>query len=499
MKKYIIYLFLVPMLISFFSCSEDKIETFGVGVLTGKVIEEGTNTPIENAKVTIVSSNVAVLTNANGDFILPNVAAGKQSVSAKIDGYLASFEAITMFSGGNLNIILEMSKETTNNDSPSQPELVSPDDNVIDLGLSVDLSWTSTDPEEDELIYKIELRNDQNSDLLTFEDIMDQEFTLTQLNYGVRYFWQVSVSDGINSEVWSTTRSFTTVATPNHRFLFTRNMSGNGVIFSGGFDSNNDVVELQLTSSSSNSWRARKNNNTGLVAFLRNDGAETHLFTMNPDGSNVQQVTSSVPLTGFDLERIDYCWSDNGAKLLYTNFDKLFSINRDGSGLALVYQTLDGSFISECDISVDESMIALKTNDVNGYNISVFTIDMTGTILNTVLSGVNGAAGGLNFSVDNSKLLYTHDVSGYESVDQRQLDTHIFIYDFGTTTATDLSQSKPIGFLDLDPRFSPNEAEVIYTHTSNDLVSEDKIQSLSITNVGSRNDLFFNANMPDWE
>ena len=499
MKKYIIYLFLTPVLFSFFSCSEDKIDTLGAGILTGKVIEKGTNEPIENVKVTIVSSNESVLTNATGDFIINNVQVGEQSVSAKKDGYLASFEAITMISSGNLNVILEMSVETTNNDSPSQPELVSPDDNIIDLGLSVDLSWTSTDPEEDELTYKIEVRNDQNSDLLTFEDISDVTFTLTQLNYGVRYFWQVSVSDGINAEVWSTTRSFTTIATPNHRFLFTRIMNENGVVFSGGFDSNSDPVELQLTSSSNNSWRARKNNNTGLIAFLRSNGAENHLYSMNPDGSNVQQITSSVPVGGFDLERIDYCWSNNGAKLLYTNFDKLYSINRDGSGLALVYQTSDGSFISECDITADESMIALKTNNVNGYNISVFTINMSGTILNTVLSGVNGAAGGLNFSVDNSKLVYTHDISGYESIDQRQLDTHIFIYDFGTTTATDLSLSKPVGFLDLDPRFSPNEAEVIYTHTSNDGFSENKIQSLNIASVGTRNDLFFNAKMPDWE
>ncbi|NQY28878.1 MAG: carboxypeptidase regulatory-like domain-containing protein [Flavobacteriaceae bacterium] len=499
MKKYIIYLFLVPMLISIFSCSEDKIDTLGAGILTGTVIEQGTNEPIENVKVTIVSSNVSVLTNATGDFVLNNVQVGEQSISAKKNGYLASFEAITMVSGGSLTLILEMSIETTNNDSPSQPELVSPDDNAIDLELSVDLSWTSTDPEEDELIFKIELRNDQDSDLLIFDDIMDETFTLTQLNYGVRYFWQVSVSDGINPEVWSTTRSFSTVDTPNHRFLFTRKISGNGIVFSGGFDSNNDPVELQLTSSSNNSWRTRKNNNTGLIAFLRSNGVETHLYSMNPDGSNIQQITNTVPVSGFDLEQIDFCWSNNGAKLLYTNFDKLYSINRDGSGLTLVYQTLDGSFISECDITVDESMIALKTNDVNGYNISVFTINMSGTILNTVLSGVNGAAGGLNFSVDNSKLLYTHDVSGYESVDQRQLDTHIFIYDFGTTTATDLSQSKPVGFLDLDPRFSPNEAEVIYTHTSNDEVSENKIQSLNIASVGTRNDLFLNANMPDWE
>jgi Tol biopolymer transport system component len=165
----------------------------------------------------------------------------------------------------------------------------------------------------------------------------------------------------------------------------------------------------------------------------------------------------------------------------------------------LVYQTLDGSFISECDWAVDESIIALKVNNINGYGVSIYTINMSGVILNTVLTGVNGAAGGLNLSVDNTKLIYTHDISGYESADNRQLDTHIFMYDFGTSLVSDLSGSKPIGFLDLDPRFSPNEAEVIYTHTSNDGVSENKIQKVNVASATTRTDLFANSKMPDWE
>lgn len=499
MKKYIIYLFIIPMLATLDSCSEDTIASFGVGILTGTVVEEGTNTPLENAKITIVSTNVSILTDVNGIYSIPNVPEGQQSISSEKDGYLASFEAVTVLPGESLNVVIEMALETTNNDSPEQPILTSPDDNATDLELSVDLTWTSSDPEEDTLVYKIELRNDQNSDLLTFEDVSEMTYTLTSLNYGYKYFWQVSVSEGINPEVWSTTRSFEITSNPSHRFFFTRDTSGNSIIFSGDLDSNDDPIDLQLTSSGNNSWRPRKNLSNGLIAFLRSEGTETHLFYMNPDGSDIQQITNAVPVAGSDLEKIDFCWSNNGAKLLYTNFDKLYSINKDGSGLVLIYQTLDGSFISECDWTVDESLIALKVNDLNGYGVSIYVIDLSGTILTTVLSGVNGAAGGLNFSVDNSKLLYTHDISGYESPDGRQLNTHMFVYDFGTLLTEDLSTSKPIGFLDLDPRFSPNEAEVIYTHTSNDGVSENKIQTLEVSSTSTRTDLFTNAKMPDWE
>src|SRR5690606_14937439 len=124
-------------------------------------------------------------------------------------------------------------------------------------------------------------------------------------------------------------------------------------------------------------------------------------------------------------QELDFSWSTNGQEFLYANFNKLYRINKDGSGLNLVYTTPDGSMISECDWSYDGSKIALKTNDFNGYNTKIYVIDMAGNVLKTVLSGLPGASGGLNFSVDGQLLLYTRDISGYQdgSGNYRQLDT----------------------------------------------------------------------------
>lgn len=498
MKKYINYLFIVSLLILCYSCNEDTIDSDGTGSLKGTVIEQGTNEPIENVKVKIVASNTTVLSDANGEFSMSNIPAGEQSVSGDKDGYLASFEAITIISESEVNVILEMEVSTATNNQPEQPTLLTPEDNAVDLPVNVELTWEAVDPEEDELTYTVILRNDLNEDVVNYEDIMTTNLLLEDLNYGVKYFWQVSASDGVNPEVWSETHQFVINGDPNHRYLFSRKIDGNEVIFSADFI-DNEVIELQLTSLGSNSWRPRKNRSNNLIAFLRSEGAETHLFSMRPNGSNIQQITNAIPVSGFDLDQIDFCWSENGEKLLYTSFDKLYVINKDGSGLTLLYQTSDGSFISECDWTVDGSIIALKTNNLNGYEVSIFTIDMSGTVLTTVLSGVNGAAGGLNFSVDNNKLLYTHDVSGFESADYRQLDTHIFMYDFTLSTSADLSVNKPIGYLDLDPRFSPNESHVIYTHTSNDGVSQNTIESLEVISSTNRSELFIDAKMPDWE
>jgi hypothetical protein len=45
--------------------------------------------------------------------------------------------------------------------------------------------------------------------------------------------------------------------------------------------------KLQLTNSSINSWRPRKNNQVKKIAFIRASGAQNHIYTMNPDGSGI--------------------------------------------------------------------------------------------------------------------------------------------------------------------------------------------------------------------
>ena len=61
-----------------------------------------------------------------------------------------------------------------------------------------------------------------------------------------------------------------------------------------------------------------------------------------------------------------------------------------------------------------------------------------------------------------------------------------------------LSDQKVDGTNDLDPRFSPNEASVIFVNTSNDGISQSNIVK-QILAGGSRTELFSNSTMPDWE
>ncbi|WP_275315157.1 carboxypeptidase regulatory-like domain-containing protein [Tenacibaculum bernardetii] len=490
------------LLISFtlINCGEDTVDFVEFGTIKGRVVKKGSFEPIENAKVALSPTNNTEFTDENGYFTMQEVPTQEYSVSATKEGYLTNFQPVSLEAGSEVNLIFEMDIETALNKPPTTPELRTPTNGVEDLDNTVELSFKSTDPDDDEITYRIEIKNDLDNDILEFTNVKDTLYTVSNLKFGAKYFWQIAASDGINSEVLSATNTFKVTSSPNNRYFFTRQENDNNVIYSSDFIDNAPINELLLTSINTNSWRPRKNSATSLIAFLRTDGNETHIFTMNTDGSDVKKVTSSVPVTAFNLNEVDFSWSSNGDRIMYPHYDKLYMINKDGSGLQQVYQTTDGNYITECDWSNDELTIALKTNNTTGYNAQIYTINMSGTIIDTILTGEQGAVGGINFSIDGSKLLYTRDVSNFESNSYRQLDNHMFIYEFSSATITDLSAEKTAGTNDLDPRFSPNEADVIFVSTSNDGVSEKTVYKMNFGGGAVvRTALFSSATMPDWE
>ncbi|HFK5570968.1 carboxypeptidase regulatory-like domain-containing protein [Elizabethkingia meningoseptica] len=501
--KTIIHMLIITLL-SFFvlSCSEELIQQAQTGSLKGKVVKRGTNTPIANMKISTSPTTKTVFSGADGTFEITEMPVGDYSVKAELTGYVASFQGVNLQNQNQaVSIVFEMNDDTSLNSPPTTPKLLSPIDNAENQPQTVELTWTATDPDkQDSLKYTLLVKNNRNTDVLQIDNIAQNHYTLPNLNFGVSYFWQIAVSDGVHPKVLSETSKFTVSSIPPNRYHYVRKQNGNFYIFSSDEQGKN----FQFTSLSANSWRPRKNNNAGLIAFLRTDGGGAHIYTANPDGSNPFRVTS-VPLNAFNNYEMDFSWSTNGKELIYSNFDKLYRINKDGSGMELVYTTPDGSLISECDWSYDSSKIALKTNDFNGYNTKIYIIDMLGNTIKTILSGVTGGSGGLNFSVDGQKLLYTHDISGYQDGSYRQLDSRIYIYNLTNDSVEDISDKsrKPAGTNDLDPKFSPDNAQIILTNTSNDNISQRNIIIISLNTSGNntydRKILFSNGEMPDYE
>ncbi|MEG2308661.1 carboxypeptidase-like regulatory domain-containing protein [Chryseobacterium sp.] len=499
MKNILKYLMIV-MLGVLASCSEDLIGESTKGIIKGTVVKKGTNTPLANVKISTSPTTTTTFTGTDGSFVINDAPTGDYSVKAEYSGYVTSYQGVNLQSEGQtVTVVFELSDDTSLNSAPSIPVLVSPADNSTEQPLSLNLSWTSTDPDNDSLKFDLILKNANNTIVQNINGIKTKNYNVTNLQYNNTYFWQVSVSDGVNPKVYSETRQFKTIVTPTNRFHYTKRENGNYFIVSANESNGN----FNITSASQNSFRPRLNNDANRLAFLRNVAGNFQIFTSKRDGSDIMQVTN-LPATGFSNAEIDFSWNKVGSQLIYANFDKLYRINSDGTGLSLIYSTPDGSLISECDWSYDGSKIALKTNNLSGYGVKIFIINMSGNIVQSVLSGVNGGAGGLNFSADSKKLLYTRDIAGFESIQYRQLDSRIFIYNLEDNTQQDISamSQKINGTNDLDPRFAPNDAEVILVNTSNDNMSTRNIVKISLTmNNGNypRAVLFTDAEMPDWE
>ena len=477
------------------SCSEEQIDDNGKGIVKGRVVNSETFEPIKNARISTSPTTNTFFTDENGYFVFDEVLVGKYSFQAQKDGYITKFEPATVLKNTTIQIIFELDISTANNKPPEIPVLTAPTDNVKSQPLKLNLTWTATDKESDPLTYTVTLKNSTTDVVTIYKDIKTTTFEISGLNYSTKYYWQVSASDGINIPSNSVTNTFTTLAFPNPRFLYIKKVNSNNVIYTADEAGN----ELQLSSSEVNSFRPRKNLQINKIAYISSDGSQNQIYTMDPDGSNVFKVTNSIPIAGFNMEHINYCWSTNGSQLIYPNFDKLYRINANGGGLIELFRTPNGKFISECDWSQDGTQIVLKVNDISGYTVEVYVIDSAGAVLYQVLSGLNGAVSGLNISVDNQKIVYTRDVSGYQSSNYRRLDSRIFIYNRITNTSTELDTKKENGYNDLDVKFSPNEAEVIFTNTSNDGISIKNVQKASITDVDSRTTLFTGGSMPEWK
>lgn len=489
--KLLPYIAGIAILLLVTGCSEDKLQINGKGTLKGRVVASETFLPQENVKISTNPNTNTVFTDVDGNFEF-EIDNGQYSIQAEKDGFLTDFESATVEVDETVEIVFELLIETANNRAPETPILTAPADNEVDVDSNVTLEWTAIDPEEDDLTFTVELRNTADNTVQTFEDITDPMLDIT-VDFGTTYLWQVRANDGINQEINSAVFSFTTSAFPTNRFLFVRKVNGNNVIYSG----DNNGNEVALTAASNNSWRPRVSRQAGKIAFLRSIGAVVHLFIMNIDGSQQEQVTSTVAVSGFNLEEIDISWSNNGALLYYPALDKLYTIQPSGAGLTQFYQTTNGNLITEVD--VNEPRVAIKTNNFAGYNVEVLVLNMQAAVVDTIVSGVAGAVGSINLSADNSRILYTRDISGFENIAYRQLDSRLFIYTIATQVELDVSFNKPLGTNDLDARFSPTEGLVIIKNQDNDGNAAPIIQTLELAIADTREDLFINAIMPDWE
>lgn len=490
-----IYNYIALLSLLLIGCSEELIDGNAKATLTGSVRMESSNEPLANVKISTTPASITVFSDEKGNFeILENLPLGDFSVRAELKGYVSEYQAITIKEfDQQVHIVFEMITDKSLNKPPTVPTLISPKNLSTDLDNAVELEWNSTDPDRDSLTYKLIFTNNRTNKRIELPNIKEKKVLLNDLDFGTTYTWQIAVSDSVNSEVLSEAFHFTVRQNPAYRYHFVRKTNGNYNVMATNLE---EVIHI--TGLNKQAWRPRKNNVANKVAYLQTFNGQTHLFTADLDGHSERKI-SQTPLNGFGNEHLSYAWKADGSQFIFPSFDKLYRINSNGTGQSLLYSTADGHFISQCAWSNDGTKIAIVTNDIDGYQAKIIILDGQGNYLQTVVQNVNGALGGLDFDITGARLLYTHDVSGNENTQYRQLDTRIYMYNFAANTHTDVStrSQKQVGTIDVDPVFSPDNGSIVFTNTSNDMRSQKNIYSIDLNEDTRRTAIIENAEMVD--
>ncbi|GHA54148.1 hypothetical protein GCM10007389_01770 [Pontibacter akesuensis] len=493
--KLVIFLML---LVGMFGCNEENlVEPEGEGSLSGQVLDASSGEPLASVSISTAPATSAIVTDADGRFRIPDIEGGAYNIMAKKAGYKPESVSVAVKNDKETAVILQLTESTTGNGAPGVPSSPSPEDNTIGISNSVTLKWQGpTSSSKDTLTYDVYLyESGSNQKKKIAEAITDTTVVAENLMHGTTYFWQVVVknkSDATtNSPVWS----FSTTALPNARYLFARSVDGNYDVFSSD---GSTAGTFRLTADFSREWWPLLNPKRDVVAYSSNALIEPQIFTMSRDGSNKFQVTT-VPIAGYHNPGIGFAWAPDGGQLIYPNYDNLYRIERDGSGLTLVAKAPADRHFRMLDWTDRGNRIAAQTIGTNINDSEIYLMNADGSDLQLLVENLPGRVESPIFSIDGRSILYTRDVSGYENAEGRQLDAHIFRKNIDGTGLVDLSVNKPAGTNDLYPRYSPTGDKIIFVNAPNDGMGFYDVYMMDAADGKNRVKLFSNAIMPDWK
>jgi len=134
--------FLALLCILFFSnCNEDTIDPDVFGSLTGQVLFDEDNTPIEGAIISTTPATSTVQSDATGAFVFETIKEGSYTIRAEAPNLVSTVQTITIYENETSNVVILMSEPNIDNTAPSAPSFISPSDNAIGQTISLELSW----------------------------------------------------------------------------------------------------------------------------------------------------------------------------------------------------------------------------------------------------------------------------------------------------------------------------------------------------------------------
>lgn len=480
------------LLVLVVGCTEETfVEPLVYGSLTGTVLDNTTKLPIKDAVVKVSPSGRTIVPNASGNFRIDSLPIGKYSIQTTADKYKTDLVSVEIEESRGTIISVLLFKDNNQNKSPLIPTVVQPADKSTGLGLSTVLKWKTSDPDKDSLRYSVILfKEGQSTSIPIVTGLHVDSLIVNNLEYATTYYWQVITRDSVNAPVYGSVWSFATKQVPNQQYFFTRKVGQNSQVFSS-----DGTEEIQITSAGA-SWRPVVSPSRERLAFISNINTEPHIFVSDRLGRDLKRVTV-VPVGGVSLLDISFCWSPDGTELLYPSYDKLYAVHPDGTGLRIVAQAPTGRFFAGCDWTAQGNRIIARLTGSSQYDSELYLINPGSGVLNNLLTGRPGKMSNPDFAPDGKHAVFTLDVSNFQNNEGRQLDARIFIVEVATGIASDISTEKVKGTNDIDPRYSPNGATLIFTNSSNDGFSVKNILTTDLTGL-TRGEVIKNGEMAYW-
>ena len=478
-------------LLYFVSCKENTIDPVSFGSLTGTVFDNFNDLPLEGVEISTNPSSSIVYSDSLGHFSVEQIATGEYSFTANLVGYEKTFVNSSISAGINTDITFKIDRQVIQPDPAFTP---SPATGTTKLPRDVTLTWESITPNNDSLTYDVFVyESNIQTPLIESIDKADTFLILNNLRYETTYFWQVNVRSTTGGETKGEIWSFGTLDFPDNQFAFTSNESGNFQVYSSN-DSSDQKIEITRTPF--NSLHPLFSNDRKEIAFSANKTLDYQIRIMDFDGSNIRQVTT-LPIAGFHNNGVGFSWWPDNGGFIYSHYEYLYSIDRNGANLKVISTAPADRHYRSCDYSGGTNKIVVQTIGSLIYEGEIYLMNSDGTDTLRIVDDLPGIVENPTFSIDGKQVMYTSDITGFNSQDGRQLDTHIFILDLQTMNSVDVSGSKVAGTNDLQPKFSPDGSKIIFVNTPNTGSSDKSVMVMDVTG-GDRTLLFENAEMPDW-
>lgn len=495
-------LFVLFCLLGLAACEPTLVEPAYYGTLTVTVLDGSTSQPIANAAVSTTPATGSYVTDAKGQLTITQVPAGTLSVAARKAGYDATTGSATLSNGQTQSVVLLLNKAAAA-PAPGAATRPTPTPGATSQPTTLKLAWhpAAGALASDSLKYDVVLYESNNLNqrqlLTSSKDTMVQA---TGLRYNTIYYWQVTVRNAAGTAARGPVWSFQTVGLPDNRYLFARVVGGNTDIYSSDATG---TTAVRLTSAITVETAPQLSPTRDLIAYSSNASGQFQLYTMNRDGSNQRQITM-LAVEGYSNAGIGYCWSPDGAQLIYAHYDQLYRINRDGTGLVLLATAPAGRHFRECDWTAQNGgRLVVQTIGSLPNNAELYLYNVNGTSPVLLVGNLPGRLDSPSFSVDGTTVVYTRDVAGFNDAGGRQLDAHIFtqkldgslLFDVSSTTS---GTAKATGTNDLTPHYSPTGYQLIFVNRSNDDIASPQVWTCDLDGR-NRTKLFDNAFLPDYK